>query len=131
MFVLQNFTMKPSRLSSLASRPVGIHTGTAEVDLTLTIVERKDTLIATLTYNTALFNATTVAKMLNRYCTLLKDITANVDQCLSNLRLMTMEETAGYTPSDFAEAQLSQEGFERLVVEINKSFSRYNRKVWK
>jgi amino acid adenylation domain-containing protein/FkbM family methyltransferase len=61
----------------------------AKFDLTLSLKETSDGLAGSMEYNTDLFDATTVKRMLGHYQTILASIIANPDQRLSQLAMLT------------------------------------------
>jgi amino acid adenylation domain-containing protein len=66
-----------------------IDTRTAKFDLTLYLSETSNGLMATLNYNTDLFDASTISRMLSHFHTLLESIAAQPDQHLAALPLVT------------------------------------------
>jgi amino acid adenylation domain-containing protein len=91
-FTLLNVTDDRLELSGLTLTPLEFDTGTAKFDLTLAIVEEANRLTATMNYNTHLFDAATIARMLGHFQTLLSGIVANPDQRLSTIPLLTTTE---------------------------------------
>ena len=69
-----------------------VDTGAAKVDLELQLCERPEGIVARFTYNTDLFDATTIARMAGHFQTLLQGIAAGPDQSLSSLPLLTPPE---------------------------------------
>ncbi len=63
-----------------------------QFDLTLEMVEAKESLFGLFKYNTDLFDAATITRMLGHFQTLLEGIVANPEQCLSDLPLLTPAE---------------------------------------
>jgi len=61
-------------------------------DLTLSIMEETEKLRGELEYNSALFESTTITRMLGHYQTLLEHIVANPDQHIGELPLLTETE---------------------------------------
>ena len=92
MFVLQNAPTTPLELPGLTLKPLEIHSKTAKFDLTLYVEEADTGLIANLEYNTDLFDASTINRMLGHYQRLLESIVANSNQQLSELSLLTEAE---------------------------------------
>jgi len=87
----------------------------------------KDTdegIYGTLVYSTDLFDASTIKTMLDHYRILLEDIVDNPDQRLSELRLLTDEETGGLTAAHFCDAGISQKDFESLLTELRNLWRR-------
>jgi non-ribosomal peptide synthetase component F len=92
MFVLQNTPTSALELPGLTVNSLNIDSGTAKFDLTLFIMETAQGLRASLEYNTDLFNAATITRMLGNFQTLLEGIVANPQQRLSDLPLLTAAE---------------------------------------
>ncbi|MHC5717877.1 MAG: non-ribosomal peptide synthetase, partial [Nostoc sp.] len=72
--------------------PLEFDKKTAKFDLTLVMVEIKQGLMGTLEYNTDLFNADTITRMLGHFQTLLEGIVANPKQRISDLPLLPKTE---------------------------------------
>ncbi len=92
MFVLQNALWETAQLTGLEVTQLRIDNGTSKFDLTLYLGECEDALHAAMEYNTDLFEAETIRRMLGHYQTLLEGIVANPDQRLSDLPLLTEAE---------------------------------------
>ncbi|EGK86184.1 amino acid adenylation domain protein [Microcoleus vaginatus FGP-2] len=92
MFVLQNTPSSALELPGLTVNSLNIDSGTAKFDLTLFIMETAQGLRASLEYNTDLFNAATITRMLGNFQTLLEGMVANPQQRLSDLPLLTAAE---------------------------------------
>jgi len=92
MFVLQNEPLCPLELAGLKLTPLPTHSGTAKFDLMLSVEEHPGGLNGILEYNTGLFNAETVTRLLGNYQTLLESVAANVEQHLSQLPLSSEAE---------------------------------------
>ncbi len=86
---------------------VDIQTDTAKFDLTLEVEERPEGIIGRLEYNTDLFDASTISRMIGHFKTLLAGIVANPKARVSELPLLT-------------EAERHQ-----LLVEWNNTFAEY------
>lgn len=86
MFVLQN----PA--SELTWKTVEVDSGTAKFDVFLSMMDTDSGLTGTLEYNTDLFNANTIARMLGHFQTLLESIAANPERKISELPLLTFTE---------------------------------------
>jgi len=91
-FVLQNTPQRGVELGDLKMSPVGLRGETAKFDLTLSVAERKRVLAATMEYNSDLFEAGTIGRMLKHYETILEGIVADPGQRLSQLPLLTPTE---------------------------------------
>src|SRR4028119_2501746 len=92
MFVLQNAPMSALELPSLTLRSLEIESSTAKFDLTMSMEDTEQGLVGSLEYNTDLFDATTISRMLEHFQTLLEGIVSNPQQRLSDLPLLTQPE---------------------------------------
>ena len=92
MFVLQNSPISTIELSGLTVSFVHVDNATTKFDLTLLMVQAPDSLTASLEYNTDLFDAATIRRMLGHFEVLLGGIVANPDQRLSELPILTAAE---------------------------------------
>lgn len=92
MFVLQNAPVQAVELPGLSLRPVEVDTGTTHFDLTLHIADTEQGLAATLAYNTDLFEAVTITRMLGHLRNLLEAVAATPARRLSDLTLLTEAE---------------------------------------
>jgi amino acid adenylation domain-containing protein len=86
LFLYQNKPVGKLEQAGLSLTPIDVHSGTAKFDLNLSVVEGTDgQLTASLEYNTDLFNAPTITRLLGHFETLLESIVANPDQHLLDL----------------------------------------------
>ncbi|RCJ21836.1 non-ribosomal peptide synthetase [Nostoc minutum NIES-26] len=92
MFALQNAPMPALEFSGLQLTPLEIDNGTAKFDLTLDLEETPDGIKGWLEYNTDLFDAETIQRMVGHFQTLVAGITSNPKQQLSDLPLLTEPE---------------------------------------
>jgi len=92
MFVLQNASLRTVEQSGLILSPVEGDSETAHFDLTLQIADVDQGLTAVLVYNTDLFEAATIARMLGNFQALLEAVIADPDRRLSDLPLLTETE---------------------------------------
>ncbi|MEW6733020.1 MAG: amino acid adenylation domain-containing protein, partial [Acidobacteriota bacterium] len=92
MFVLHNAPRQNVTLPGLTITPLGIELGTAMFDLSLSMVEIDARLIISLEYNTDLFVAETIIRMLGHYQTLLENIVEKPSRRISELSIMTEAE---------------------------------------
>ncbi|RCJ36597.1 non-ribosomal peptide synthetase [Nostoc punctiforme NIES-2108] len=92
MFVLQNVPISNPRLSDVSVTFQEGYNGTSKFDLTLFMEDEEQGLVATCEYNTDLFNADTIARMLVHFQTLLESIVSNPEQRISDLQLLTPSE---------------------------------------
>ncbi|HEY0605391.1 MAG TPA: amino acid adenylation domain-containing protein, partial [Herpetosiphonaceae bacterium] len=92
MFVLQNAPMPPLELPNLTLRPLKFGGGTAKLDLDFAMIEEADGLSGLLEYNTDIFSAATIRRMLDHFQVLLAAIVADPDQRIDLLPLLTEAE---------------------------------------
>lgn len=146
MFVLQNANVAPLELSGLALTPMEIHTGTSKFDLTLEMVDDEQGLRALLEYNTDLFDATTMERLLRYFQTLLESVARDPQQKVSDLQLLDEEseryllyelnDTAVSYPPPFTIHQIFEEQVERtpdapavVFADERLSYSELNRRA--
>src|SRR5208283_1664846 len=91
-FVLQNASLQAVELPGLSLSPVEVDTGTTHFDLTLHIVDTEQGLVGTLAYNTDLFEAVTITRMLGHFRTLLEAVAATPERRVSDLPLLSEAE---------------------------------------
>ncbi|HEY8228438.1 MAG TPA: amino acid adenylation domain-containing protein [Pyrinomonadaceae bacterium] len=87
-FVLQNATRSQLVLSGLTLLPLEIHSGTAKFDLSLSILETPQGLKATWEYDTDLFEAPRIARMVQHFEMLLNGVIANPAARIRQLPLL-------------------------------------------
>ncbi|OUL18945.1 non-ribosomal peptide synthetase [Nostoc sp. T09] len=92
MFVLQNTTTEPIQLLELTLEELRLEKNTAKFDLTLSLSETETGLWGDLEYNTDIFTADRITRMLGHFQVLLEGIIANPQQHLSELPLLTANE---------------------------------------
>jgi amino acid adenylation domain-containing protein/non-ribosomal peptide synthase protein (TIGR01720 family) len=92
MLVLQNAPMPPLQGSGLRVLPIEIATTTATLDLALFFREWGGVLNGRVEYNTDLFDATTIRRMIGQLQRVLEAITADAGQRLLDLPLLTAAE---------------------------------------
>lgn len=124
MFVLHNNPMPPVELPDLTLTTLEVDSDQSKLDLTLSMMETPQGLFGSLEYNTDLFGGETIDRMIGHFQTLLAGITANHEQRLSELRLLTEAELDGLSPSDFVGTNLSQKELENLILEISEDANR-------
>ncbi|MCP4400862.1 MAG: amino acid adenylation domain-containing protein [bacterium] len=93
--VLIDFLNAPETLlmlSDLSLTPLNFHNQTVLYDLILYIGKRNHRLEATIEYNTDLFEPATITRMLDHFQVLLEGITANPNQRIGELPLLTNAE---------------------------------------
>lgn len=92
MFILQNAPTEDLKLPGLTLSTLKVESGTASFDLTLSMVDAEQGLKGTLEYNTDLFEAARIDRMLQHFQVLLEGIVTNPDHCLSDLPILTPAE---------------------------------------
>ena len=90
-FYLQNAPMSPVELPGLTLSPVAVDTGAAHFDLTLFMRDTEQGLIASLEYNTDLFNSSTISRMLDHLRVVLEEVVFDADRRLIDIPLMAEE----------------------------------------
>jgi amino acid adenylation domain-containing protein len=91
-FVLQNAPLKPMSLHGLTLSPYEFEPKSAQFDLTLSLVETDEGIEGALIYNTDLFEAETVAAIIENYITLLAHVAAHPECRLLDIPLGDEEE---------------------------------------
>jgi acyl transferase domain-containing protein len=85
--VLHNTPATATTIPGLRLHPINIDNQTAKFDLLLNLSESADGLHATAEYSTDLFNASTIARLLDRYTRLLQRVVAQQNLRLSELKV--------------------------------------------
>ena len=91
-FVLQNAPMPTLSLADVMLNPLSIESTVAKFDLTLSLEEIEDGMQGSLEYNTDLFDAATIARMIGHFETLLKGCVADPSRPISAVPLLTEAE---------------------------------------
>jgi amino acid adenylation domain-containing protein len=89
MFALQNTPDQSLELPGLVVNPVQVNSRTAKFDLTLFLRQETDGLRASLHYDTDLFDAATINRMLGHYRVLLEGIASTPEQRIADLPILT------------------------------------------
>jgi amino acid adenylation domain-containing protein/thioester reductase-like protein len=92
MFDLQNVPTEVLHLPDLTLNPLKAENKTAKFDLSLSMVETDTGLRGSIEYNTDLFDANRITRMLGHFQTLLTAIIAHPNQNLSELPILTTTE---------------------------------------
>ncbi|PMB24627.1 non-ribosomal peptide synthetase [Fischerella thermalis] len=92
MFVLQNTPSSVEEVSGLTLHTLDFDSGTAQLDIFLSMSESEERLTGCLEYNTDIFDSATITQFINNFQTLLENIVANPEQRLSELSLLTASE---------------------------------------
>ena len=106
MFALQNAPRSERRLRGLTMEHMEIDKGTAKFDLGLRLAEEAEGLRGVLSYNTDLFDSSTIERMAGHYRVLLDGIAANPSRRISALPLLTEAERRHVLVTANATAQL-------------------------
>jgi amino acid adenylation domain-containing protein len=89
MFTLQNAPRPVVELHDLTLAPVDLDPGTSMFDLSLSLEETMHGVSGIFEYNTDLFDAATIQRLARHFQTLLGGVTANPQQRISDLPLLT------------------------------------------
>lgn len=92
MFMVQNAPSTNSPLQDLRLSEVDIEISTTKYDLSLSVTELDDHLFLFAVYNSDLFDASTIERLLKNYQVLLEGIAANPRQHIAELPLLTEDE---------------------------------------
>ena len=92
MFMLQNTPPRRAGVKSLSISPQQFNSKTEKFDLTLSMVEDKDKLTCVLSYNTDLFDVTTVARMAEHLRGLFGSMAAGLDEPITSMQSLTESE---------------------------------------
>jgi amino acid adenylation domain-containing protein len=89
MFSVQNAPRAELQIGELKLRPFSVNEQTAKFDLAVTLSEDGERGQGWAAYNTQLFDAATVTRMIQHYCVLLSGIAEQPEQSLAELPLLT------------------------------------------
>ena len=92
MFILQNAGGRAHELPGLTLSLIEPETKTATFDLTISTAETAAGMSVAVEYNTDLFEAATIKRVLGHYQTLLESVVATPDQSIATLNLLTSAE---------------------------------------
>lgn len=112
MFIYQNIPHEPLDLAGLAVQPLEEDNGTSKFDLNLVIEEAGDALCGTLTYNTDLFTADRMARLVGHYQTLLWGMINQPEMKVSQLPLLTPAEQQQF--ADWMDTAVTHPPFQPL-----------------
>ncbi|MEH2349562.1 MAG: amino acid adenylation domain-containing protein [Nostoc sp.] len=121
MFVLQNVPISNPTLSDVTITCEEGYNGTSKFDLTLYMEDSEQGLVATCEYNTDLFNADTITRMLGHFQSLLESIVSDCQQPVANLQLLTAPEVQQLliewndTKTDYSQDECIHQLFEAQV----------------
>ena len=94
MFLLDESPVRPFRLPGLELVPMNVDAGASMFDLTLGLAAADGGLTGRLEYAAALFDASTMERMAEHFCVLLRGIAADPDARLSAVPMMAAGERA-------------------------------------
>src|SRR5262245_11294765 len=121
MFAFHNAPSSALKLEGLTLSPLNIDSETAKFDLLLSMQDGAERLRGLIEYNTDLFDASTIARLLRHFEVLLKGIVANPDRRISDLPLLTEAERHQLlvewndTKKDYADDKCIHQLFEEQV----------------
>ena len=92
LFNLENIPRQALATHSIRLEPFEFDSGVAQYDIVVEIREAAKGLVCDMVYNTDLFDATTMARMLKHFQTVLQGVAANPQQRLGDLPLLTTSE---------------------------------------
>lgn len=122
MLILQNAPMDTLALPGLTLSALPAESTTAKFDLTVDLVEADGVLSGTVDYSTDLFEAATIARLMNHYIQLLEAIVAKPTARVNELPMLSHAERQqllvewNATATDAPATQTMQEVFEAQVV---------------
>ena len=91
-FALQNTPVDVQEMPELTFRPVQLDSGSAKYDITLTLSEGGAGLEGDVEYNTDLFDAVTIARIMKHYAGVLAAAVADPDRPLSAISMLSVAE---------------------------------------
>ena len=121
MFAMQNAPREAVGLAGLTSTVMEVGSGSAKFDLYVAVEEENYALKARADYNTDLFDAATINRLLRHFQTLLESIIADPEQRISALNILTQTERQQLlfewngTKSDYPRTRCIDEVFEEQV----------------
>ncbi|MES2936925.1 MAG: non-ribosomal peptide synthase/polyketide synthase, partial [Pseudomonadota bacterium] len=120
LLVLQNVPAERLSLPGLELRPLAGGGGTTKFDISLYLMEREQQLVATLEYDTDLFDAATIARMAAHFTRLLQSVGQAPESPVHALAWLGEEELAALrrwntTETDYVRGQALQQIFEMQV----------------
>lgn len=121
MFALQSAPTPPLDLAGLTLEFMEVESQVAKFDLTLSIENTGQGLKGSLEYSTDLFDAATIARLLQHFQILLTGMVANPDQAIAELPLLSATERQqvlidwNQTKVDYSQKRLVHQQFEAQV----------------
>ena len=105
MLIVQNAPSRVQQLPGLTLTPIDVELGTSTCDLTLSVTEGLDGISIDAEYNTDLFDATTIQRMMKHYEHILEEVARNPHHRVSQIPMLSSEERSRMLVewNDFAE----------------------------
>ncbi|HEY4386294.1 MAG TPA: amino acid adenylation domain-containing protein, partial [Ktedonobacteraceae bacterium] len=133
-FSLQNMPMSELELAGLSWQPLELEQRTARFDLSLVLTESAQGLACSLEYNTDLFEAATISRLLGHWHTLLEEVVLCINRPIGQIPLLTTAEreqqlllwnaTDNFFPAPYSLAQLFEQQVERTPDAVALIFER-------
>ena len=95
MFVLQNVPWTALQLGTAKMLPFNVETGTTQFEISLVLAETASGMEGFIEYNTGLFDAATIVRMIGHYSRLLSGMTAAPHAPIHQLEILGAEERQG------------------------------------
>jgi len=111
MFILQNAPVTAFHLPGLTLTPLNPYMSATHFDLTLNVIEEEGQLICLMEYNTDLFDATTITRILQHYRTILAAVVENPDVRVIDIPLDVNDQQAGFDMKLELEARYEDDQF--------------------
>jgi amino acid adenylation domain-containing protein/non-ribosomal peptide synthase protein (TIGR01720 family) len=109
LFTLHNAPLAPLTLPGLRVTPAPLRLRTAKFDLSLAIEETADGMLGVLEYNTDLFDAATITRMIRQFETLLEHVLADPDRPVLDAPLIADDERTQMLALNAATASYPQQ----------------------
>jgi non-ribosomal peptide synthetase component F len=120
--VLQNVPLGALELSGLTLEPLDYEKNTSQLDFIMSLNQTERRIVGEIEYSTDLFDESTIDRLRQHFEILLRGVMANPDQRIADLRLLAGEELTELSHLDFADADLSLNDLENVLMEINRVF---------
>ncbi|MCP4216670.1 MAG: amino acid adenylation domain-containing protein, partial [bacterium] len=119
--VVQNYRTSGAKMKSATVTPFPIENKTAKFDLTLYVYENEETIAFSMEYNTALFKAETIQRMLVHFQAVLQEMSGNPYIVISDMDILPEDEKQRLlvdfndTAADYPREKTIHQLFERQV----------------
>lgn len=122
MFVLQNVPTQTLELPGLSISTIEVDNSASQFDITLSIEETEQGLRGLWEYSTDLFDADTITRMSGHFQTLLEEVTANPQQHVNELPLLTATERQQLLEWNDTQAEYQEQCIHELFeVQVEKT----------